>query len=168
MYFCDFVIISTLKRVWPFIWKFKSSSFKDALWQVWLKLARDSGEDFLISSMYFPYFLLSLFGKEDGPSFEQIWIVLPKENLCQIWLNCPSCSREEFIIIFPWKRPWPFIWKNSSLKNALWQVWLKLAQWFWRSWKCDKLTDRRTDHRWSEKFSSFQLRWAKKGRPATF
>ena len=30
-------------------------------------------------------------------------------------------------------------------KDALWQVWLKLAQWFWRRrWTCEKFTDRRT------------------------
>ena len=116
-YFRDFVIISTgtLKRVWPFIWKFKSSSSKDALWQVWLKLARDSEEDFLILSMHFPYFILALLENGHGPWFEQLESPLPKDNLCLIWFNCPSCSRE-----------------------------------------CDKLTDRGTDHRWSEKFSSFQ------------
>ena len=34
----------------------------------------------------------------------------------------------------------------TSPKDTLWQVWLKLAQWFWRRrWKCEKFTDRRTD-----------------------
>ena len=39
-----------------------------------------------------------------------------------------------FVIISPWKRVGPFIWTNlnPSPKNALFQVWLKLAQWFWR------------------------------------
>ena len=32
-----------------------------------------------------------------------------------------------------------------SPKEAVCQVWLKLAQWFWRQWKCETLTDRRTD-----------------------
>ena len=53
-------------------------------------------------------------------------------------------------------------------KDALCQVWLKLAQWFWRRrWKCEKFTDRQTDrqttdNRWSEKltwaFSSGELK----------
>ena len=53
--------------------------------------------------------------------------------------------------------------ESPSPKDALCQVWLKLAQWFWRRrWKCEKFTDRRmdgqtTDDRWP----SFQLRWAK-------
>ena len=41
-------------------------------------------------------------------------------------------------------------------KDALCQVWLKLAQWFWRRrWKCEKLTTTTTDKFWSEK-----LAWA--------
>ena len=40
-----------------------------------------------------------------------------------------------FLIISPWKKAWSFNWKkleSPSLKDALCQVWLKLAQWFWR------------------------------------
>ena len=38
--------------------------------------------------------------------------------------------------------------ESPSPKNALCQVWLKLAQWFWRRrWKCEKFTDRQTDRR---------------------
>ena len=40
IYFLCFLIISPLKRVWPFILnKLESPSPKGALWQVWLKLA---------------------------------------------------------------------------------------------------------------------------------
>ena len=54
-------------------------------------------------------------------------------------------------------------------KDALCQVWLKLAQWFWRRrWKCEKFTDRRTDGQTDagrqvirKAHLSFQLRWAK-------
>ena len=39
-YFCIFVIISPLKRTWPFIWtNLNPLPPKDDLWQVWLKLA---------------------------------------------------------------------------------------------------------------------------------
>ena len=38
--------------------------------------------------------------------------------------------------------------ESPSPKDALCQVWLKLAQWFWRRiWKCEKFTDKRTDGR---------------------
>ena len=62
--------------------------------------------------------------------------------------------------------------KFSSPKDALCQVWWKLAQWFWRrSWKCKKFTNRRTDEQTDRRqmtgnhrkaHLSFQLRWAKK------
>jgi hypothetical protein len=59
--------------------------------------------------------------------------------------------------------------ESSLPKDDLCQLWLKLAQWFWRrSWKCKSLTDRRqmdgqtTDKRWSENltwaFSSGELK----------
>jgi hypothetical protein len=56
-------------------------------------------------------------------------------------------------------------------KDELCQLWLKLAQWFWRrSWKSKSLTDRRqTDGQTDDgqkairkAHLSFQLRWAKK------
>ena len=37
--------------------------------------------------------------------------------------------------------------ESPSPKDTLCHVWLKLAQWFWRRWKCQKFTDRRTDGR---------------------
>ena len=45
--------------------------------------------------------------------------------------------------------------ESPSPRDILYQVWLQLAQWFWRRWKCEKFTDRRTDRkttddRWSE------------------
>ena len=64
--------------------------------------------------------------------------------------------------------------KSPSPTDALCQVWLKLAQWFWRRrWKCEKFTDGRTDRRTDRQTDdgrqvirkahlSFQLRWAKK------
>ena len=58
--------------------------------------------------------------------------------------------------------------ESPLLKDALCQVWLKLAQWFWRRWKCEKFTDRRTDRQTDDGQQvirkaqlSFQLRWAK-------
>ena len=62
--------------------------------------------------------------------------------------------------------------ESPSPKDALCQVWLNLAQWFWRRrWKCEKFTDRRTDRQTDRQTDdgrqvirkahlSFQLRWA--------
>ena len=78
--------------------QFESALSKDALCQVWLKLAQWFWkENFQISPMYFRY----------------------------------------FVIIFPLKRAWPFIWANlnpPSSKDDFCQVWWKLVRWFWRSW----------------------------------
>ena len=73
------------------------------------------------------------------------------------------------------KENWFF---SSSPKNVLCQVWLKLAQWFWRrKWKCEKFKDRGIDgqkvvgkaHFKSldkiYKNSSLELLYIKKSRP---
>ena len=68
--------------------------------------------------------------------------------------------------------------ESPSPRDTLCQVWLKLAQWFWRRrWKCEKFTDRQTDRRTDGRTDgqtddgrqvirkahlSFQLRWAKR------
>ena len=60
--------------------------------------------------------------------------------------------------------------ESPSPRDTLCQVWLKLAQWFWRRrWKCEKFTDRQTDGPTDDgrqvirkAHLSFQLRWAKK------
>ena len=80
-----------------------------------------------------------------------------------------------FVIVSPWKRVEPFILKkieSPSPKDALCQVWLKLAQWFCRRrWKCKKFTTTNTTitktmENWQILFRkdllSLQLRWAKK------
>ena len=49
-------------------------------------------------------------------------------------LHLKILSFRYFVIIFLWKRTWPFISTNlNSLhqKDALCQVWLKLTLWFW-------------------------------------
>ena len=83
---------------------------------------------------------------------------LPKDALCQLWLK---------LIIWFWKKTFKFVnvfllflnylpfekgvalhlnkLESPPPKDALWQVWLKLAQWFWRRWKCEKFTDGQTD-----------------------
>ena len=51
--------------------------------------------------------------------------------------------------------------ESPSPKDALCQVWLKLAQWFWRRrWKCEKFTDGQTD-RWTDRQTTDD-RWSEK------
>ena len=99
-----------------------------------------------------------------------IWTILNPlhPRVLFVGWNWPSGSGEKilkfttmyfcyFIIFSLWKRAWPFIWRNGFplAKDASCQVWLKLAQWFWRRrWKCEKFTDRLTDDRQSEKLAS--------------
>jgi hypothetical protein len=73
-----------------------------------------------------------------------------------------------FAIISHWRRAIPSIWTNLNPpppQDDLCQVWLKLAQWFWRrSRKCKSLqTDGQTDGQPAIRIAhlSFQLRWAK-------
>ena len=108
MYFRYFLIISPWIRAWPFI----SSSPKDALCQVWLKLAlwflRRRVLKFINVFSLFRYYL-------------------PLENGGALYLNKLE---------------------SSLPKDALCQVWLKLAQWFLRRrGKCEKFRDRRTHRR---------------------
>ena len=52
--------------------------------------------------------------------------------------------------------------ESPPLKDALCQVWLKLAQWFWRRrLKCEKFTDRRTtgDQKREQKSVSSLSKW---------
>ena len=110
----------------------------------------------------------------------------PRDTLCQVWLKLAQWFlRRRFLkvvnlfLLIPNYLPFG---KGVALrlnklefpspKDTLCQVWLKLAQWFWRRrWKCEKFTDRQTDgqtngqttdDRWSEKltwaFSSGELK----------
>ena len=53
----------------------------------------------------------------------------------------------------------------SSSKDALCQFWLKLVQWFWRTWKCKQLMTTTTDNGQiliRKVHSSLRVSWAKK------
>ena len=99
----------------------------------------------------------------------------PKDALCQDWLKLAwwfggrffnfrqyLMYFRYFVIIYPLKKSVALYLKkmeSPSIKDVLCQVWLKLAQWFWRRrWKYEKFTTRTittTDKFWSEK-----LTWA--------
>ena len=124
--------------------KLESPSPKDALWQVWLKMAK--------------WFWRRRF--------------LDFVNVFSLFRNYLSLEKGGALHLNKLESPSP--------KDALCQVWLKLAQCFWRKrWKCEKFTDTQTDRqtdrrtdrrtdrqttddRWSEKltwaFSSGELK----------
>ena len=148
-----------------------------------------SGEEFfLISSMYFHYFIMISPLKRAGPF---IWTKLntlhPRMHCCKFWLKLAQWFWRRFfkfrqcILLFRNYLPWE---KASALqlnklespspKNTLCQVWLKLAQWFWRRrWKCEKFTTMQTTTRTTTTITdnghilirkahlSLLLRWAK-------
>ena len=70
----------------------------------------------------------------------------------------------------PWKRVGSFIWTNINplhfTQECLLPSVLKLAQWFWRRWKCEKFTTTTTTDNGQtfirEAHLSLRLRWAKK------
>ena len=82
----------------------------------------------------------------------------PKDALCQVWLKLAQWFwRIRFLNVvnvfslfhnyLPLEKGWAFHLnklESPSHKDALCQIWLKLAQWFWRRWKCEKFTDRQT------------------------
>jgi hypothetical protein len=85
----------------------------------------------------------------------------PKDNVYQVWLNLACWFWRRYLKLFsvfllfcyylPLEKGNPFHLnklESPPPKDELSQVWLKLAQWFWRSRKCKSIqTDRRTDGR---------------------
>ena len=129
----------------------------------WNWLSGSGEEIFLISSMYFRLFCNNL-------PLEMGWVLhlnklassSPKHALWQVWLKMAKWFWRrrflDFVNVFSLFRNYLSLEKGGALhlnklespspKDALCQVWLKLAQWFWRKrWKCEKFTDGRTDGR---------------------
>ena len=146
---------------------------------------------FLILSIYFRYFVIISPWKRVGPFIWTNLNLLHPRILCtKFGWNWPSGSGEEdffnFINLFLLFLNYLPLEKGGALylnklefpspKDTLCQVWLKLAQWFWRRrWKCEKFTDRQTDGQTDGQTDdgrqvirkahlSFQLRWANKHR----
>ena len=126
--------------------------------------------------MYFHYFLIISPWKRGGggPSFKQTWIPITLEcfvlSLVEIGPVILKNTILKFVNVFWLFRYYLPLEKGVALhlnkyesplpKDALCQVWLKLAQWFLsKIWKCEKFTDRRregqTDIRWSEKLTNW-------------
>ena len=69
--------------------KLEFPSPEDVLRQIWWKLAQfgREEEDFLISSMYFRYFVNISPWKRVGYLFKKLESPSPKDTLCQVWLK---------------------------------------------------------------------------------
>ena len=142
MYFGYFINISPLKEVWPFICCVPSLVEIDPM-VLERKILK-------ICQCIFIILLLSHLGKECGPSFEQTWIPFTKRCLVPNWWKWPSGSGEDvfliFVKVFSLIHSYLHLEKGGALhlnklqspspKDAVCQVWLKLALWFWRRrWK---------------------------------
>ena len=149
MYFSYFIIISS--------WKGHCPSFE----QNWIPFTQgclvlslvDIGsvvfekKIFKISSIYFRYFLIISPWKRAGAlHLKKLEPPLPKDALCQVWLNLAQWFRRGrflyFVNVLSLFRNYLPLEKvgalhlnkveSPSLKDSLCKVWLKLAQWFWR------------------------------------
>ena len=144
----------------------------------WNWLMGSWGRHFLNLFMYFMVSLLSPLRKRRCPFFEHNlipitqgcfvpslveigWVALEKKiikfvNVFSLFLNYLILEKVRFLHFNKLESPLP--------TDALCQVWLKLAHWLLRRWKCEKFTDRQNDERqrWSEKliwaFSSGELK----------
>ena len=164
--------------------KLEFTSSKDALCEVWLKLAhwfwRRRFLMFVNVLLLFHNYLL--FEKGVALYLNKLKSPSPKNALCQVWLKLAQwfCRRFlKFVNIFSLLRYYLSIEKGVALhlkkiksplpKDALCQFWLKFAQWFWkRRWKCEKFTMTTMTTTDNEQIVirnaqlSLWLRWAKK------
>ena len=92
--------------------------------------------------MYFHYFVIFPLGKGQGPAFEQIWIPVTQVQIGPVVLEKKIFLN--FVNVYSLYRNFLPLEKGRALhlkklespssKDALFQVWLKLAQWIWRRW----------------------------------
>ena len=103
MHFPSFVIISPLKRVWPFLWTNLNNLhprmfFLSSLFKYWSCGSEEKDFYFIFFIVFFcfAFSLLSPLWKGRGPTFEQFWIRFNKRMLCaKCGWNFPSGSGEE-------------------------------------------------------------------------
>ena len=122
---------------------FESPSPKYALCKIWLKLAQWFWRR---RSMFFHYFIIiSPLEKGGALHLNKLESPSSKDELCQLWLKLAQWFWRKFITfinVFSLFRNYLGLEKSVALylnklespspKDALCQVWLKLAQWFWR------------------------------------
>ena len=118
-----------MRIYWFFFWKILNPLHLRMLCTKigWNWLSGSGEEEFIISSMYFHYFLIISPWKRTGPFICTNLNPLHIRMLCAIEfsLNWPRGSREEgfkilsmyflyFVIISPWKRTGPFVSTNLN------------------------------------------------------
>jgi hypothetical protein len=143
--FCIFMIISPLKRTWPFylnILKFPLP--KDDLYQVWLKLASWSWRKrfFLYNHKWIWFSLLWPLPTPEDHDLKNAESTLYQKAFMYIWPILAQCTwfwrrflndpTPFFVIISPSKRTWPFI--NSLYPKTICTKfdWNWPASCFWR------------------------------------
>ena len=157
-----------------------SPSPKDALCQDWLKLAQWFWRRRFFNFVNF-FFVISYIcnylplEKSGALHLNKLESPLPKDALCQVWLKLVKWFWRRrflnFVNVFSLFRYYLPLEKGGALhlnklesplpKDALFQVWLKLAQWFWRRrWKCEKFTDGQTDRQTTDDNWSDKVTWA--------
>ena len=111
--------------------KHECPSPKNALWQVWYEIDPVDLEKkiFKFRQCILQFLNYLPLRKGQGPSFKQTWKLELRRFLNCVMYFC------YFLIISPWKKMGPFIWRNLIPFHpgvTLCQVWLKLAQRFGR------------------------------------
>ena len=183
MYFRYFVIISPWKRAGPFIWTNLNPLHPRMLCAKfgWNWLSCSGGEDFFnFVNVFLQFRNYLLLEKGEALHLNKLEFPLPKDALCQVWLKLVQWlwTRRflNLVNVFSLFHNYLPLDKEGTLhlnklespssKDALCQVWLKLAQWFWRRrWKCEKFTTTTTTDNGQilirKAHLSLRLRWAK-------
>ena len=149
MYFRFFVIISPWKWAGPFIWT-NLNPVHPRMHCAKFGCNCPSGSEekyFLISSMYYCFFVSISPWKRAGPFIWTIWILFTQRCIVPSLVEIGQVVLERkiffnFVNVFSlFGNYHPLIkggvlylnkLESSSPNNALYKVWLKLAQWFWR------------------------------------
>ena len=181
-YLCNYLLLETGEAL--HLNKLESPSPEDALCQVWLKLAQwfwirrclNFVNELSLFRNYFP------FEKGAALHLNELEFPSPKDAWCKVWLKWAQWFWRRrffnFVNVFSLFRNYLPLEKGGALhlnklesplpKDALCQVWLKLAQRFWRRrWKCEKFTTTTTTTDNGQilirkAHLSLRLRWAKK------
>ena len=148
MYFHCSCIISPLRKVGSFICSNLNPLYPMMFYvKFGWNWPSGSEEEFLFSSMYFCYLSSSPFGIGSGSLVLYLNLnpLYPRMLCAKFGWDWPSRSGEDFfkilsvyfryfVIISPWKGRGPLFQQTwiPSHKDALFQVWLKLAYWIWR------------------------------------
>ena len=141
MYFHYFVIISPWKRAQPFIWTNLNPLHPRMLCAKfgWNWPSGSGEEDFLISSMYFHYFvIISPWERAGSFSWRNLNPLQPMMLCAKFGWNWPSGSGEEDFLISSmyfhyfviWKGAGRIIWTNLTLLNQ--RMLCAKFGWFWR------------------------------------